>query len=439
MAAMDCQRCESLLLDLAYGELSSTDEVEARAHLARCAQCGNALERISAGLALAKQMPMEAPPTSLGDSVMRAARAQLAEPTASAGSTLLERIIDVLRRFSMARQVQMATVMLLIVVVGLWSVPELTRRREAQGGTVVGPDDQGEAGPSAALAPAEPLDLAVDRRTGRIRAKGDLPEPSPARAERVVEHAAAASQPIAEAPGAVAAPNKMEETPTNTAPTAPSEAQDDALMAAEGELAVHAFAPPPPAAPEPSAKLARKAAPAADTLALQLDQGTMGGGAAAVLGARGSSLDDAVAEEASRRSAPTSAAAAPSYAAALERFRAGDYRTARDMLRTLMVQDDLANRAGVLLFLARSERALGQCPAAVTRYEPLILRQPTAPEALHALPEAVGCYDQMGRRDAADSLLRRAAVLPALTTRARSLQQARQASAASADALAGDK
>jgi hypothetical protein len=104
-----------------------------------------------------------------------------------------------------------------------------------------------------------------------------------------------------------------------------------------------------------------------------------------------------------------------------------------------MVQDDLANRAGVLLFLARSERALGQCPAAVTRYEPLILRQPTAPEALHALPEAVGCYDQMGRRDAADSLLRRAAVLPALTTRARSLQQARQASAASADALAGDK
>ncbi len=67
----------------------------------------------------------------------------------------------------------MAIVMVLIAAVGWLFVPQAPQRPEATGGTVVDPSHEAEAAHLAALQPATPLDLAVDVRTGRIRAKGD--------------------------------------------------------------------------------------------------------------------------------------------------------------------------------------------------------------------------------------------------------------------------
>ncbi|HEX2678515.1 MAG TPA: hypothetical protein VHM19_17805, partial [Polyangiales bacterium] len=210
---MDCKHCETLLLDLAYGELSAELDAEARAHVASCAQCGPALSRIQSGLQLAERMPIDEPPVSLSDRLMEAARARAAqnEQARSAASVpAWLAFAEWLRRFAMVRQVQMAIVTLLIVGVGVWSVPLLTRKPSSSGETVVSPDHEGEAAPSAALQPAKPLDIEVDPYTRRIRAKGERDDSLRARPEAAKEQVAAENEPAGKAEGADLAPAPSE-------------------------------------------------------------------------------------------------------------------------------------------------------------------------------------------------------------------------------------
>ncbi|HEX7477061.1 MAG TPA: hypothetical protein VF331_04600, partial [Polyangiales bacterium] len=226
---MDCQSCEAVLLDLVYGELASHVQSEARAHLTRCAQCQAVFERLSADKHLAQQLPQEDPPAGLSQRLMQAARAQpVVQP---ARRSPFEGWGEMLRRFAFSRQVAMATMMVLILAVGLLSLPQLSHRPQVSGVTVVNPEGAGEAAPSAALRSAKPLDLAIDMRTGRIRAKGEMDQ-------------AASPRPAANAVRGAAAPADV--------PAAPAAAQ-----VAEPE----AYAPPPPAAaPEAPAELATQAA-----------------------------------------------------------------------------------------------------------------------------------------------------------------------------------
>jgi len=186
---MDCAHCEPALLDLCYGELAAPFERDVRAHVADCPTCRKALSRLEAGQALARQLPEETAPPELTARIMKQARLHV-RPSAFTYGTV-QGWFDAIARVSMTRQVAMATLSLLIVFVGLWSIPELTRRRETPGALVV--DDaarQGEAGPSRETPPAamqQPIAAEPDGRLAHAKSTGASRERSGTRASRKAE------------------------------------------------------------------------------------------------------------------------------------------------------------------------------------------------------------------------------------------------------------
>src|SRR3954452_18630925 len=102
---MDCTHCESVLLDLCYGELPPAQEREVRAHIHECPTCRKALSRLEAGQALARHLPDEAPSPEVTDRILRAAKEHLRQR-----GTWFERVQGLLESFgriAMTRQVAM--------------------------------------------------------------------------------------------------------------------------------------------------------------------------------------------------------------------------------------------------------------------------------------------------------------------------------------------
>lgn len=401
---MDCRHCDALLLDLAGSELSAQTAAEVRTHAMQCAECGAALARVERGLSLARQLPIEEPPGTLSERVMQAARGQAhVRPQGHVATPPWHAFMEWMRRVPMARQVQMAIVMLLIVGVGLWSVPELTRKLRAPSVTMRSMDHGGEAGPSAELQPAKPLDLAVDPYTRRIRTKGNE-QADGAQARKEVRPAAQAAalptgdEPVAPAEANPPAPAAM---PANSRTTAEREALalaepsfDVEEEATTGAAESARFAPPPPTAAR-KAEVAIGDAPAARYRALD----DVGGG----LGAT-AHLPPSKRQAAGAASATTT-----------------------------------ASTPAALLSQARSERAAGHCDVAVLSYGVIVMRFPNSAEAGPALAEGVGCYDRLGQTDRADALLRHAHLQPALTKRAQAVVAARAAARPASAASAADE
>lgn len=182
---MDCRTCQPSLLELAAGALATEAAAEARAHVRECASCGSAFDKLAAGLKFAQALETLAPPEAVSERLRAMAQAAAVErgrPAAERSRTSAWRSwLDFLSRFAMARQVGMAMITLLLVAVGLWSLPQLRRMPAARGGTIVNPDSNGEAAPSPGVRPAERLDLKVDLRAGRIRSKEEELRNQPAR------------------------------------------------------------------------------------------------------------------------------------------------------------------------------------------------------------------------------------------------------------------
>lgn len=182
---MDCRTCQPTLLDLAYGELAPELATAVRAHVDSCANCSAALKALRQGMEGAEQLAWLEPPPAMNANILAYAgehareRAQSAIAAKAAGRPrvgFVQSIFDFIGRLASGRQFAMATVFALVVTVGVWVIPELKPLPEGHGVTVVSPDPQGEAAPSGGLAPAEPLDLAVDARSRRIRSRDGLAE-----------------------------------------------------------------------------------------------------------------------------------------------------------------------------------------------------------------------------------------------------------------------
>ena len=210
---MDCQSCQPTLIDLGYGELAPAVADAARDHIDGCADCRAQLERLQSGLAFAEQLPLEEPPQRVSAHLLQLAESHAAESSAHAHAidappqrSPWTAMLEFIRRFAMAPQVGMATIFLLVVAVGLWSVPQLSKGPEVAGDTVVNPDPEGEATAHPGVQPAEPLDLRVDMRNRRIRSKDDeqraqAPAAQAAEAEPMLEakeEVAAAAEPAPE-------------------------------------------------------------------------------------------------------------------------------------------------------------------------------------------------------------------------------------------------
>jgi len=177
---MNCENCETQLLDLLYGELEATTAGQVRAHLDGCASCRAASEKLGSARRIVRQLPLESPPARVHAAIMARAQAHVrgevvvAPPRGKAHAeseepqSPVQRFMAWLGGFVLGPQVAMAMVLMLMVGVGLYYLPGLRTSRNVPGGAIVNADPGDEAGPSAAIQPAEPLDLRLDTRTNRL-------------------------------------------------------------------------------------------------------------------------------------------------------------------------------------------------------------------------------------------------------------------------------
>lgn len=269
---MNCESCESLLLDLVYGEVDTATSARAREHLVGCASCRAASEKLESARRIVRQLPRATPSAHVHAALVARAQAHargeviVAQPKRSPerepDGGPLQRFMSWLGGFVLGPQVAMAMVLMLVVGVGLYYLPGLRTSRNVPGGAIVNADPGDEVGPSAAIEPAAPLDLRLDTRTKRVHS-------GPAAVlERGAVHAPTEAALGAAAPG----PRRMAEAQGTVVATPLPE-----------DLAATLDAVPPPA----EGRLARDDAPRARVVATGLEQGVAEEAPAA---------DDAVAE-----------------------------------------------------------------------------------------------------------------------------------------------
>jgi hypothetical protein len=135
--SMECAGCEAILDELRRGDLPARIEAEARSHLAQCARCRAAhmrLLRVEAETSKPERLAAQSHRSRARQALLRFLRPQ-PKPRPEVNGPALSlygAARGLLGRVAMAPQVAMGTVMLLIVLVGLWSLPQLTRRHAAR-------------------------------------------------------------------------------------------------------------------------------------------------------------------------------------------------------------------------------------------------------------------------------------------------------------------
>jgi tetratricopeptide (TPR) repeat protein len=301
----------------------------------------------------------------------------------------------------MSPQVAMASVLLLMVGIGLYALP-LGQDTEPAG--LRAAEDEGSpadlrAPASSATAAPTPAEAAEDREQERR----DLPAVS--ERWRGETRAARPSRPAADArdleakgaPGTKAkAPRSAVRKPSGVAddgkdavkamggagapapaPAAKAERSRAASGSAEDYATGNRFAPPPPAAAAPVAEHAA-GAPA----------------------------------EAKRRAAGESKAAT-SLSEGIAAARRGDVVQAEQQLAPIATHGDDKERAQASLWLARSLRSAGDCTRALTYYRKLTQAADAAPAILE---EAADCYQRTGDSAQANRLRARVASPPTKTS-----------------------
>lgn len=423
MTAMDCATCEPLLLDLVAEDLPPEATELARAHVRGCAACGEAYAKLEAGMRVARELPdLEAPPEvtarvlALAEAHVRA-RGVSVQPRAPASVRPLAGLrdwLDTLGRFSMEHQVGMAAVFLVVIALGFWSLPKLGHRPDVAGGPVVNPDTTGEAAPSAGLQPAEPLDLKVDRRSGRIRSADEVEAEPPPRA---------ASAPMpADAPGDDSEYALAEQAQGAGAENLAPKEEDEGAVAGAEEKKAKSVAPATESIAALRARVVPQPTMPAKPAAPSAFPGTATGGSAdrrdeddllmnayksgGAKASKGDSLQRLGYEGAAEpEAAPAATAAGPTgRSTAPARTQASTPTSAASLLRD-----------------ARATRNASGCAAALSRYRAVTTSYPGTPEAGEALLERARCLTQLGRTAEARTDLQQATRIASSAARAKAL------------------
>ncbi len=397
---MDCRTCQPSLIDLLHGELALEAAEQARAHIAHCANCRGALDKLAKGLQHAKQLPLEDPPQAVTARLLQLADEQARRAAAArkprGAPTVWQALLDFVGRFAAARQVGMVTIMLLIVAVGLWSLPQLKHTPIAAGGTVVHPDESGEAAPSTGVEPAQPLDLKVDLRAGRIRSREEV--------SMAAEHAPAVAP---AAPVAAAQPAESQAFAQRSG-RSPRKAVDVGAVAARS-----AAAPSGGAATKGELRQARKPSAAAPAPFPRNGAGKS---------AQPSALDDAqsagLAESAelARPVPERRAAERGAYDTMLDRSLAGPSPAPA----AKKAEASSAAPGAAALAAARTTAASRGCSAALPEYERTVRVAPGSESAGEALIEMARCV-RASDAERARALLARAVQNPYVARKAASL------------------
>ncbi len=422
---MDCRTCQPMLLDLAHGELAPEFSAAAFEHVEGCASCRASLESLKLAVQTAGELLWLEPPPSLRVNAMafaaqhakqRALGAAASSAAASSFATaskasaraavarparvgLGQTLLDFIGRLAAGRQVAMVTIMMVVAVLGVWMVPELQHMPSGQGITVVSPDPEGEAAPTPGLAPAEPLDLAVDARSRRIRSREEMAEAANAyrvqtSEEQKAEDAPAEAEAVAAAaPSGEASPQKGNELDLDNLDSVLGDSASPSLQ--EGAAVGSRSAA--------KAKRAPDAFPKSDSEPLG---GLSSGAANSAAGPR--SVDDLLDR------ALSSAARAPSPAPSPARPAQKEARTA------IAVQESAAgaDSSKSALVMARELRASKGCAAALPVYQQAI-KDPASKGS--ALIELALCQRELGNETTARALLEQASAITSVAARARGL------------------
>jgi hypothetical protein len=363
---LSCEHYQDDLLDMSLGELSEARAAAVREHVAGCPACRGDLADLTVANRLAAQLPMMTPGRGT-ESLLEAARARAAavgvpvstEETNEPADGPLRALVRWLSGLAVGPQVAMATLMLLVVAIGLSHLPRLRNAPDASGGSIVGPDTAGEAAASPELQPAEPLALELDRRAQRIRSRGEGGGEKPlAAAEEAVGRAGTSSS-EAERGGT------LDEVIVERNVEAIAFAGDDA----EGEL-------------DPGVEQAAARPRARATREAQLE---------------------------SRRSPPLAGARGVQPSLANSDL---DTQGAGVALPPAPAERD--GTAATTLARARQLRGAGRCQEAVLYYREVLRAHPDHP----ALLEAADCYARIGQRAHAEALLATAERVPTLRSEA---------------------
>jgi len=438
---MNCENAKSQILDLLGGDLRAEDAVLVRAHIDGCEACLRDHAQLAAALRLARGMPVEAPPSRVRETVM--ARARLASAGVQAGRSTaseearepaLSRFVRWISGFVLGPQVAMAMVLLLMVGVGLFYLPGLRRDRAVQGGAIVNADPGDEAGPSATMEPAEPLDLRLDTRTNRL-------QPAAGAAEQVI--AARPTTAVAIPSDEVAAEDIQSGAPSSATlvpgeVTEPEPIEQVHAIPLEGpstrsRLAARAATPEE----EPSTEEER-VAPALDERAAEEDVALQATGRAAEpyaaaapgRGSGGASADAEPVASRRERSLETSAAPPPARSAlsamggarasAVGSMAAVPAPAAPSFAPSPPAGGDRLRMAAAQHATARTQAQTGQVRAAIASYETLIRSHPTYERAPEAMLELAELHRRLGDLSSARVWLARAERSPAYAGRARS-------------------
>jgi hypothetical protein len=458
---MSCETCRDLLIELVCDELGAETAAAVRAHALKCERCGPELEKLAFTLKASSSLALLSPSPEVEQRIMQAARegiagrargpAREASQGASYGITAW---FARLGSFAMSPQVAMASVLLLVVGIGLYALPfGRDGEQSALRATEDEADEHAGAPPSpAASAAATPLAQPEPSLRAEGEARGAASRPQGKMRERAMDERellkGAQAEKDVKALGSVAARKQSATADESAYAAAPSAARADRPKASKVEPVVQAF---------PGSKAGAGGASAAakpKSPSKSLDQLTDDFGASASAGSVGSSARAAApvpervakkesanqgyAQPSSNGYAAAPQAAAPARAApreaevaseplaksadkrakadaasALEQgiaaLKRGDHMQGEALLKPIASGGTGSDKATAMLWLARSLRERGDCAGALTYYRTLT-QAVTTPRSV--LEEAADCHARTGNAAAAERLRARAA-LPA--------------------------
>ncbi|MFT3922648.1 MAG: hypothetical protein QM778_08955 [Myxococcales bacterium] len=414
---MTCDRAYDLLVDVACDELAPELAAAVRSHASGCDRCGPELANLTRVMSVAEALPLAEPSKAVEERILRAAREALAARAGSSEAREPARELSQrswfarLSEWALSPQVAMASVLLLMVGIGLYSLP-LGREQEPVAFEAT-PDERVPAAPaaSATAAPAaEPSPESAREEAARAASEEDQ-----LRDEQLLKVQSARKRPKAAGRSAGKAdyeafdygsskggggglgntvPGLDDSQPAKKEAAFPGKSKPSVSAPKDSQApAPFAPAPPPgPAASKPS-KVAQPATPESKSAPAPQASSAYEASAPAA-GAAAEAVDEKSSADTTQRALSEGIAAA----------RKGAYAQAVSLLTPLANQGPESSRNSARLWLARSLRGQGKCAEALRYYAPLAQQASASDDVLS---EAADCYDRTGDATLAGRLRKR--------------------------------
>ncbi len=386
---MTCERASDLLVELACGELTPELTAAVRTHAQGCGRCSPALAKLTRVLQVADAIPLSEPSRGVEERILRAAREALAARAGGTEAQEPERTgrahrgwFGRLSEWALSPQVAMASVLLLMVGIGLYALP--IGRDQERVAFEAAPEERAPAQAPAATATAVPMqesEEAAEEHAQREQAlavkEGSVSESKPAPASKLRARSGGNGKQAANIDLSEGAGDRFSKDASGAKKQATKAALPEVYEERKGVKqpagpTPSAFAPAPPASNAPREPSASK--PESSSTAAQ--------------SARGLSADDK-----SSREDENSARAQKSLSEGIAAARRGAYAQAVSLLSPLVDQGPESTRASARLWLARSLRGQGKCDEALRYYGPIVQQSKVANDVLN---EAADCYERTG-------------------------------------------